>query len=113
MPAVQGPRFLADPQGEASRFADDLQAAVADASTSPRYVFKSDYWCEVKNGTWPNVTGWAESREAQRIYTPILARLTAAGVPADEARRQASEQAKAEMLARTTERKEASARSHG
>lgn len=111
MPAVEGPTFLADPQGEATRFAEQLHAeAAAEAAAPPRYVFKSGYWCKVKTGRWPNVTGWAESREAQRIFTPILDRLTAQGVPADEARRRATEQTEAKMLARTTARKEGSER---
>ncbi|WP_148302157.1 hypothetical protein [Tomitella biformata] len=64
----------------------------------------------VKNGSWPNVTGWAEQREGQRIFAPMLEQLLAEGVPKDEAWRRASDHSQAEMLARTTARKEASDR---
>lgn len=111
MPAVRGPKFLADPEGEATRFAVQLHAeAAAQEAVPPRYVWKGGYWCAVKNGTWPNVTGWAEHRLAQRIYTRKLGQLKAARAPRGKVQQRASEYTRAEMLAHTTERKEASDR---
>ncbi|MCL2535200.1 MAG: hypothetical protein FWE39_13645, partial [Nocardiaceae bacterium] len=110
MPSVSGPQFFADPEGEAKRFVAQLQVETAARSVAPpRYEWRSGYWCAVKNGTrWPNVTGWAESREAQRIFASKLAGLRADGVP--KADKRARAYAEAEMLARTTARKEASDR---
>lgn len=111
MPAVRGPKFLADPEREAARFAARLHTeAAAQEAVPPRYVWKGSYWCTVRTGTWPNVTGWAESRQMQRIFALMLARLRAEGVSGPAARRRAEKHARAEMLARTTERKEASDR---
>lgn len=107
MAAVSGQRFLADPEGEAKRFASQLDTEAAAATEPPRYEWKSGYWCEVKTDTWPNVTGWAEYRRAQRIYANKLKQLKAAGIRKNLARR-ASADTQAQMLAQTTERKEAS-----
>ncbi|NKR65311.1 hypothetical protein GS491_26465 [Rhodococcus hoagii] len=110
MPSVSGAEFHADPEGHAERFVAELQAeAVALSVAPPRYVWSDGYWCAVKSNTgWPNVTGWAEHRETQRIYQSKLAGLRADGVP--KASTRAREYAKAKMLARTTARKEASDR---
>lgn len=107
MAAVSGPRFLADPDGEATRFLAQLDTEAA--AEPPRYEWKSGYWCEVKTGAWPNVTGWAEHRRAQRIYANKLKQLKAAGIRKNLVRR-ASAETQAQMLAQTTERKEASDR---
>lgn len=108
MPAVPGRQFLSDPDGEAERFAAQLKS---EAQAPPsRYQWQGHYWCAIKTGRWPNVTGWAEQRESQRIYGPRLEQLLADGVPEDDARLQASDYARAEMLTRTTARKEASDR---
>lgn len=110
MAAVQGQRFLADPEGEAKRFVEQLESeAAAQSLAPPRYEKQAGYWCVVKTGTWPNVTGWAEHRQAQRIYTRKLKQLKAAGIRKGVMRR-ASADTQAEMLARTAERKEASDR---
>ncbi|GBF17765.1 hypothetical protein Br6_05172 [Rhodococcus sp. Br-6] len=110
MPSVSGEEFHADPEGHAERFVAELKAeAVALSVAPPRYVWNDGYWCAVKSNTgWPNLTGWAEHRETQRIYQSKLAGLRADGVP--HADKRAREYAKAEMLARTTARKEASDR---
>lgn len=112
MASVRGPRFLADPEGEAKRFVEQLESESAARSVAlpARYEWQSGYWCAVKNGTWPNVTGWAEHRQVQRIFAPMLDQLITEGVPKDAAWRRASAYAQAEMLARTTARKEASDR---
>lgn len=109
MAAVSGPRFLADPEGEANRFLAQLDTEAAAATEPPRYEWKSGYWCVIKTGTWPNVTGWAEHRRAQRIYANTLKQLKAAGIRKNLVRR-ASADTQAQMLAQTTERKEASDR---
>ncbi|WP_137876272.1 hypothetical protein [Rhodococcus sp. Q] len=110
MASVRGQRFLVDPEGEAQRFTAQLQAEAAAASSDapPPYVWQPGYWCAVKTGAWPNVTGWAESREAQRLFESKLAGLRADGSP--KATKRAAAYAQAEMLARTTARKEASDR---
>ena len=112
MASVSGRRFLADPEGEAQRFLAQIkaEAAAEAAGPPPRYSWGSGYWRVIKYGRWPNVTGWAEHRESQRIFAPKLDEFMAEGVPKDEAWRRASDYAGAEMLARTTARKEASDR---
>ena len=110
MPAVPGPEFLADPDEHAKRFVVQMKAEAAALTVAPpRYEWMGHYWCVVKSNTgWPNVTGWAEHRAAQQIFGPRLDELMAAGVPKDEAWQQAKDYAFAEMLVRTTERKETS-----
>ncbi len=112
MASVSGQRFLADPEGEAQRFLAQIkaEAAAEAAGPPPRYTWSSGYWCAIKNGTWPNVTGWAEHREKQRIFAPKLDQFIAEGMPESEAWRRASDYARAEMLVRTTARKESSDR---
>ncbi|CAM3018410.1 hypothetical protein RHDE110596_12425 [Prescottella defluvii] len=112
MPSASGPEFFADPEGEAKRFVEELQAEAAVLSIAPpRYEWKAGYWCAVKSNTgWPNVTGWAEHRETQRVFAKRLDELMAEGLGKEEAWQQAHDHSLAEMLVRTTERKEASDR---
>lgn len=112
MACVSGRRFLADPEGEAQRFLAQIktEAAAAADAPPPRYSWGSGYWREIKHGTWPNVTGWAEHKEAQRIFRPKLDQFMAEGVPENEAWQRARDYTDAEMLARTTARKDASDR---
>ncbi|MDH6284949.1 hypothetical protein [Prescottella agglutinans] len=112
MPSVSGPQFSVDPEGESKRFVAQLQAEAAVLSIAPpRYEWQSGYWCAVKSNTgWPNVTGWAEHRETQRIFSARFDELMAEGVSEHEAWKQADDHSLAEMLIRTTERKEASDR---
>jgi len=106
--SIRGRHVLADPHTHAPRILAQLHAeAAAQAGAPPRYTWGPGYWCAIKTGTWPNVTGWAESREAQRIFAAKLAALTAGG-KGQKARARAATYAKAEMLARTTARKQAS-----
>lgn len=108
MVAVRGQHILADPQIHAHRILAHLQAeTAAHEAAPPRYEWGPGYWCAIKTGTWPHVTGWAESREAQRIFQAKLVELTATG-SGKKARSRAEKYAKAEMLARTTARKQAS-----
>ena len=110
MASVSGPQFLNDPEGEANRFHAQIKAEAARPVRPPRYVWGSGYWCVIKNGRWPKITGWAEQREAQNIFAPKLDQLKAEGVADNDAWQQASDYANAELLARTTARKDASDR---
>ena len=111
MAAISGRWASEDPKAAARYLLAQIQAELAVDAAFPesvvplRYVFQSGYWCVVKNGSWPNLTGWAEHRELQRIFAPKLAQLKADGVPHDEAWRRASDDAQQEMLVRTTTRK--------
>lgn len=77
--------------------------------TQPLYQWSESagYWVRVKPGKWPACTGWAEMREAQRIFRPKLEELRAKGLPEQVAWDLAASHAKAEMLARTTRRRKA------
>lgn len=111
MASVWGPRFVADPEGEGERFIAQLKAeAAVERPQPPRYIWGGRYWVAVKHGTWPNVTGWAEHRETQRIFAPRLGELMAIGFSKEDAWPIASDCAYAEMVARTTRRKEESDR---
>ncbi|WP_430336277.1 hypothetical protein [Rhodococcus sp. ACT016] len=112
MPSVRGNEFFDDPEGHAERFVAQLQAEAAVLSVAPpRYEWRGGYWCAVKSNTgWPNQTGWAEHRDRERLFQTRFAELQTEGLSRDEALSQARAYADAEMLAWTTERKEASDR---
>lgn len=109
---ISGPQFLADPEGNSRRLAEQLRREAAEAASAPppRYQWGGHYWCAVKHGRWPNVTGWAEHRHSQRIFKPKLDELLAQGIPKKEAWRRAAAYAERQMLALTTRRKESSDR---
>ncbi|CAM3825674.1 hypothetical protein [Smaragdicoccus niigatensis] len=65
------------------------------------------YWVRVKQGKWPACTGWAEHREAQRIFRPKLDEFMAKGLPKEVAWELAAKYATAEMYERTNRRRKA------